>query len=94
MCHMANIAYRVGRAAPVEELRGRIGHHEDAFNTLDSMVTQLEGKEIDLERQPFMVGPKLSYDVKAEQFTGSHAERANAFVRLPSREPFVVPEEV
>ena len=94
MCHLANIAYRVGRAASVEELRERIGHHEDALNTLDSMVTQLEGKEIDLERQPFMVGPKLSYDVKAEHFTGSHAEKANALVRLPSREPFVVPEEV
>jgi len=94
LCHLANVGYRIGQAAPVEELRERIDHHEDALNTLDSMLAQLEGREVDVKRQPFIVGPKLSYDVKAERFTGDHAEEANALVRLPCREPFIVPEEV
>jgi predicted dehydrogenase len=94
LCHLANIGYRVGKAAPVEELRENVRHHEDALNTLDSMLAQLEGNGVDLKSKPFVVGPKLSYDVKTEKFAGSHAEEANRFVKLQNREPFIVPEDV
>ena len=94
LCHLANIAFRAGKAAPVEELRENIKHHEDAINTLDSMLAQLEGNGVDLKTKPFVVGPKLSYDLKAENFTGSHAEEVNKLVRIEGREPFVVPEKI
>lgn len=92
LCHQANIAWRVGKATPVEEVRESFKQHEDALNTLESILTQLEGNEVDLKAKPFIAGPKLSYDLKTETFTGGHAEAANVFVKRPFREPFIVPE--
>ncbi len=94
LCHMANIGCRVGKAAPVEELRENIKGNEDATNTLQAMYEQLNANQADLKAKPFIVGPKLSYDTKAETFTGAHAEDANKFVRIPGRDPFNVPETV
>ena len=91
MCHLANIAWRIGSEAPLEEVRASMSEHEDALNTIESMVTQIN-PEVDFKKQPFRLGPKLTYDTKTERFTGAHAGEANKFVRLPSREPFVVPE--
>ena len=93
LCHLANISYRVGKETPVEELRGRVKDHEDAANTLESMVAQLESLDIDLKKWPFIVGPKLHYDVKSETFSGDGAEKANELVKRDVyRDPFIVPE--
>ncbi|HPC17676.1 MAG TPA: Gfo/Idh/MocA family oxidoreductase [Candidatus Hydrogenedentes bacterium] len=94
LCHQANIAFRVGKAASVEEVRESVKQHEDALNTLESMVEQLHGNAVDLKAKPFILGPKLTYDAKTETFTGDHAEEANAFVKRIYREPFVVPDNV
>lgn len=92
VCHLANMAWRLGKSASVDEVRESVKSHEDAANTLDSILTQLEGNKVDLQAKPFVLGPKLTFDAAAEQFTGDHAEEANQLVRLPCREPFVVPE--
>jgi predicted dehydrogenase len=94
VCHLANVGWRLGKAMPVEQLRENVKSHEDAVNTLDSIVTQLTGSGIDLKAKPFLAGPKLAYDGKAEKFTGDNAEEANKFIRLKGREPFIVPEQV
>lgn len=94
VCHLANIGVRVGAATPVEELRANYKSHEDALNTLESMVGQLESCNIDIKAKPFIAGPKLTYDTKAEQFTGEHAEAANKYIHREDRAPFVVPEQV
>jgi hypothetical protein len=91
---MANIGFRVGKAAPVEELRENIKGNEDATNTLQAMYEQLNANQVDLKAKPFIVGPKLDYDTKAETFTGNHAEEANKFVHIPGRDPFNVPDKV
>ncbi|MCX5758473.1 MAG: hypothetical protein NTU83_08215 [Candidatus Hydrogenedentes bacterium] len=94
LCHQANIAWRVGKATPVEELRENVKQNEDALNTLESMLAQLQANEVDLKAKPFIVGPKLSYDLKTETFTGSHAEEANALIKRQCREPFIIPEKI
>lgn len=94
VCHQANVGFRVGKAAPVEEVRELVKQHEDAVNTLDSIVSQLDNNKVDLKAKPFIVGPKLTYDGKAEQFTGERADEANKFVRLPYREPFVIGDTI
>jgi predicted dehydrogenase len=94
LCHLANVGFRAGKAAPVEELRENVKYNEDAVNTLDSMLAQLGGEGVDLAAKPFVVGPRLSFDPKAERFTGNKADEVNALVKLPCREPFVVPEVV
>jgi hypothetical protein len=43
---------------------------------------------------PILAGPKLTYDNKAERFTGDHAEQANQYLRTAGRNEFVVPEKV
>ena len=94
LCHLANIGWRVGKATPVDELRESVKANEDAVNTLQSMLDQLKANEADLKAKPFIAGPRLTYDPKAEKFTGDKADEANALVRIPGRDPFVVPENV
>lgn len=92
VCHLANTSYRVGKTATVDEVRESVKQHEDAVNTLDSILKQLDGNKVDLNAKPFILGPKLAYDTKAETFTGDGAEKANAILKVPCREPFVIPE--
>jgi len=94
LCHLANLSWRVGSETTVDEIRTNVKDHEDALNTLKDMTAQLAANKVDVGAKPWIAGPKLTYDPKAEVFTGAHADAANKFVRLPSREPFVVPEEV
>ena len=93
LCHQANIAYRIGKEATVDQVRENVKNNEDAIHTLESMLKQLDGCKVDLKKKPFILGPKLTYDAKAEQFTGDSAAEANKFVKLPGRAPFVVPEK-
>lgn len=90
MCHLANIAWRVGREASVEEVRESFKGHEDAVNTLGSMLPQLEFNKVNLKKTPFVLGPTLTYDNKAERFTGAHAKKANAYVRPGTRKGFEI----
>jgi len=94
VCHQANVCWRVGSEASVEEVRQSMKSHEDALNTLSDMLEQLDGNAIDLAKQPFILGPMLTYDRKQERFVGENAEKANKLVKCSYREPFVVPEQV
>jgi predicted dehydrogenase len=94
VCHQANVCWRVGSEASVEEVSQSMKSHEDALNTLSDMVEQLDGNEIDLAKQPFILGPMLTYDRKQERFVGENAEKANKLVKCSYREPFVVSEQV
>ena len=94
VCHQANIAWRVGKNAPVEQIRQAMKSHPDALNTLTDMLQQLPGSDVDLSKTPFVLGPELTYDPVNEQFTGSHAPQANAYLKCSYRAPFVIGETV
>ena len=94
MCHLANISWRVGQNTSLEEMYEAFGKHEDAKNTLTSMLAQLEHNKVDLKKMPFIMGPKLTYDNQAEKFTGAHADEANKLVHMESRKEFTVPSKV
>ncbi len=94
VCHQANIAWRVGAEATVDQVRESVKSHEDAVNTLKDMLEQLEGNNVDLAKQPFVLGPQLTYDPKQERFVGAHAEQANKYLTCSYREPFVVRDSV
>jgi len=94
ICHQANIAWRVGAEASVDEVRAAVKSHEDALNTLHDMLEQLDGNDVDLKKEPFILGPMLTYDRKQEKYVGAHAEKANKFVTCSYREPFVIRDEV
>ena len=94
MCHQANIAFRVGAEAPIEQLKDTFKQHDDALNTLNDMLEQIQGNQVDINKTPFIVGPQLTYDRKKEQFTGPHAQKANQYLKTDCRAPFIVPEIV
>jgi predicted dehydrogenase len=94
VCHQANVAWRAGAEASVDEVRANMKSHEDALNTLKSMLEQLDGNKVDLAKEPFVLGPQLTYDRKQERFVGANAEKANKFIKCSYREPFVIHDEV
>lgn len=94
MCHQANIGYRVGKNASLDEMHDLTVNNGDATNTLQSMLTQIEGNQIDLAKQPFILGPQLTYDNHTERFTGTHADKANTLVNITSRKQFAIPAKV
>ncbi|MCU0918305.1 MAG: Gfo/Idh/MocA family oxidoreductase [Planctomycetes bacterium] len=94
ICHQANIAWRAGREAPVDQVRASMKSCADALNTLKDMLEQLEGNTVDLKKQPFVLGPALTYDRRQERFVGANAEQANRFLQCSYREPFVIRDSV
>ncbi len=94
ICHQANIAWRAGQQASVEQVRESMKSCEDAANTLKDILEQLNGNSVDLAKQPFVLGPSLTYDRKQERFVGPNAEQANKYLKCSYREPFVLPEQV
>lgn len=94
VCHQANIAWRAGAEASVDEVRESVKKHEDALNTLNDMLEQLEGNGVDPAKDKFILGPALTYDRKLERFVGPGADKANKYVTCSYREPFIMPKNV
>ncbi len=94
ICHQANLAWRAGSQASVDEVREAMKSHEDALNTLKDMLEQIDGNGVDLAREHFVLGPALTYDRASERFTGPNAQKANKYVKCSYRDGFVVPESV
>ncbi|MBN2325625.1 MAG: Gfo/Idh/MocA family oxidoreductase [Candidatus Omnitrophica bacterium] len=94
LVHMANIAYRVGRGRPPEEIKDRISGEKELSDSFDRLMQHLAKNKIDLAKEPLIAGPMLTMDQKTERFTGAFSEEANRHVSREYREPFVVPENV
>ena len=94
LVHMANISYRIGKQASVEEIKDTIGDRPEFMDSFNRMVDHLKANEIDFEKEPITVGPMLTMDPKAEKFIGENSEMANMYLKRNYREPFVLPDEV
>lgn len=93
MCHLANASYRIGQEASVEELRAGFKGHENIKETINGILTQLDG-HYNFEKQPFTLGKPLTYDNALEQFVGTHAKEANQYTKVAYRPGFDVPDKV
>jgi len=94
VCHQANVAWRAGAEASLDEVRQSVKGHDDAINTLNDMLEQLEGNGVDPAKDKFVLGPALTYDRKTERFVGANADKGNKFIKCSYREPFVMPNKV
>jgi predicted dehydrogenase len=94
VCHQANIAWRAGAEALIDEVRESMKQHQDALNTLNDMLEQLDGNGVDPAKDKFILGPALTYDRKTERFVGPNAEKANKYITCSYREPFVMPQNI
>lgn len=94
ICHQANIAWRAGQEATVDQVRESMRSHEDAADTLYAILKQLDGNDVNLLEKPFALGPMLTYDRQQERFVGANAEQANKYIQCSYREPFVIRDSV
>ena len=92
LVHLANISYRLGKAAPQGEIRERIGGRKELRTIDEAMCDHLQANGVDLNRM--VAGPMLTFDPATERFAGEFHEEANKLVSREYRKPFVVPEKV
>jgi predicted dehydrogenase len=92
MCHTAMISHRLGQARPSREIHEAIQGNPLAADRFEAMLEHLASNGVDLQRSRLTCGPWLRVDPASERFVDHDA--ANALLRAPCREPFVVPENV
>ena len=92
VCHLANVSYKLGKQAAVGQVREAMGPHQDALDTIDSVVAQVKANDASLDAM--QLGPMLTFDPKTEKFTGNMATEANGLIKLPQRDEFAIPEQV
>jgi predicted dehydrogenase len=91
LCHAANISYRLGKAATLDELTPPLKSPE-VTEALDRLRTHIVLNQVDLSQNPLVFGPWLALDNSSEQFVGDSAAEANRFLRREEyRKPFVIP---
>jgi predicted dehydrogenase len=94
LCHIGNISWRLGRPAPVAEIRDALGElkvHDDATATLDRTLAHLRDNGIDPDEAELTLGPVLELDGDREAFV-NHPQ-ADVLLAREYRRPFVVPSE-
>ncbi len=91
LCHLANISYRLGTRASVEEIRSRLGEAEtnaEAREDLERTRHYLAEAGVDLEKTPMTLGRRLLLDGGKEKFLDD--PEADALLTREYRAPFVV----
>lgn len=92
VCHLANISYKLGQQATPDQVREAMGSHQDARDTINSVVAQVKANNGSLD--PMQLGPMLTFDPKTEKFVGKMATQANTLMKLPQRDEFAIPDQV
>ena len=95
--HAGNISYRVGKEMKRAEVAEIFKADKAAQECWERFQQHVDANDDAAKWQP-TVGPCLTFDPVAEKFTGTFADKANAFVKGPAggkyRAPFVVPDQV
>jgi predicted dehydrogenase len=92
LCHLGNIAYRLGKQVP-GTTQPDLGGNAEAQASWKHIVDSLEGAiGLDLSKSTYQLGSKLQFDAKTEKFVDN--DQANAMLTRNYRKPFVVTEEV
>jgi predicted dehydrogenase len=77
LAHMANTSYRLGKEQSHAEISEKLSSDKLALETFDRFVEHLAVNKLDVEKIKPVLGPSLTFDPKAEVYTGSLAEEAN-----------------
>ncbi len=71
LVHLANISYRVGKGTPKEEIREIVKGEKEMSESYERLLSHLEANQLDLLKNPLILGPMLSLDPTTERFTGT-----------------------
>jgi hypothetical protein len=88
ICHVGNISYRLGRAAPLDQQRKQVGDLACWREMFDRYVKYVDGLGVDPNTST--LGPWLECDSEKECIKDN--PKANEIVRGFYRKPFEVPE--
>jgi predicted dehydrogenase len=97
LCHLGNIAYRVGSAVPFEgEKPKQFGDDPRVAQAFDTIKGNLAAAEVNLAATKYNLSPALNFDPTAEKFTGEGdiVAKANSLLTRQYRKPWVVPDAV
>lgn len=94
-CELANISWRIGRAATVAECREAVGAHAGAAEALAALEKNVIANGVSLDRQPFTLGPSIEYrDGSIASVSGGDRDaldRARSLARGTARKPYEIP---
>ena len=90
LAHLGNISWRLGEPDSQDAIRRAFGNNEFTQKAIDAVFQNMSDALPDLKDPQYQLGPKLTFDPKAEKFVGN--EQANALLTREYREPFVVPD--
>lgn len=91
-CHLANLAWRGGREATLDEIRALVRGVDPALAALDSLPQHLAAHGIAPDALRLRLGGWLDVAADSARFTaGEGFEAANALVQDTYRAPFTVP---
>ncbi|MFN3650495.1 MAG: Gfo/Idh/MocA family protein [Armatimonadota bacterium] len=91
LCHLGNVSYLVGEKASFDTTPPGISGNEEALETFERYKQHLGENGVDLSKETYTLGRKLTIDPKKENF-GKDRE-ANALLTREYRKPFVVPKK-
>jgi predicted dehydrogenase len=92
LCHLGNVAYRLGEPVTAADLARRLdglATTDNAKDTLERTLAHLRANKLDIDKLPITLGPHLEFDPKTETFPGN--DEANQLLTREYRQPFVVP---
>jgi predicted dehydrogenase len=87
LCHLANIAYRVGEPADLSTVKSRLGHSQQVIDSFENVESNLKNIGVDPGMLEYQLSRQLEFDPQTERFTTADA---NALLTRDYRKPFVV----
>ncbi|MCB1085595.1 MAG: Gfo/Idh/MocA family oxidoreductase [Verrucomicrobiae bacterium] len=97
LCHLGNIAYRVGSTTPFEGDRPkRLGDDPRVAEAFDTIKGNLSAAGVNLAATQYQLSPVLDFDPVTERFPGEGEAiaKANALLKREYRKPWVIPDAV
>ena len=100
VCHLGNIAYRLGEPTATATCRQTVAAHGHADETFDRLVKSLEGIGVDLGKMPFSMGPWLEINPKTGKVRNAgkgrtvKRDQARTLAHGSHRAPYALPEKV
>ena len=90
LCHLGNVAHRLGRAVSPAEARAELEREPAAAEALERMLVHLEQNGVDLGAAPLTLGAAPPFDPAGERFADETAQR---LAQGAYRVPFAVPAD-
>jgi len=94
-CHLANVSWRLGQAADLDEAKAQLADLEPWQEVLEDLPRHLNANEIELNRGDMRLGKMLEIDVAAESLIGDFATPdALALLTREYRKGFEIPDKI